>query len=304
MNRLSRRILLYTVGLYTIGAAIVLHAAEKKHVVFVLGDHEYSGEATMPVLAAELEQRYGVRTTVLKSYPDQNAETNLPGMEVLDQADLAVFFLRWRRLPKEQLAHIDRYVKSGKPLIGIRTTSHSFNYPKDHELVAWNAWAAEAFGAPPGWGRDGHTHYGHESSTDVRVVGEQASHPVLTGIAGPFHVRSWLYHVVPKWPPADAERLLIGTAVNPNKPAAENPVAWTWKNRHGGRVFFTTLGHPEDFALEPVQRLFMNAVQWALDQNAKPKWHGAMEIQVPYRGIVKTTDLQKQWPTGQPKPRN
>jgi type 1 glutamine amidotransferase len=298
MRTLSRRSLLASVS-----AAITLNAAEKKHIVFVLGDHEYSGEATMPLLAAELEKRYGVRTTLLKSHPDQNAEENLPGMEALAQADLAVFFLRWRRLPKDQVANIDRYVRSGRPLVGIRTTSHSFNYPQDHELVRWNAWASEAFGAPPGWGRDGHTHYGHESSTDVRIVPENADHPVLTGINGPFHVRSWLYHVVPKWPPADAETLLIGTAVNPNKAAVENPVAWTWKNRYGGRVFFTTLGHPEDFAIEPVQRLFLNSVQWALDEKAKPKWHGPIEIHVPYRGIVKTSEIQKAWPVGQPKPK-
>jgi len=256
------------------------------HLVFVTGDHEYSGEQTLPLLAKELEARYGFRCTVLKASPNQNSEENIPGLEALAKADLAIFYLRWRRLPKEQVAHIDAYVKSGKPLFGYRTSSHSFNYPKGHELEAWNRWGSEAFGSPPGWGGDGHTHFGHESSTDVTVIPAAAGHPILQGVAASFHARSWLYRVLPNWPPADAERLLTGKAVNPNKPAEENPVAWAWKNRHGGRGFFTTLGHPEDMALEPVQRLSVNAIFWLLDRKAS-RWKGRMPIDVPYRGQVK-----------------
>ena len=266
--------------------ATLAGAGGKPRVVIVTGDHEYSGEQTLPILARALERQYGFRCTVLKASPDQNAEENIPGLEALRHADLAIFFLRWRRLPKEQLAHIESYVRSGKPLFGFRTSSHSFNYPKGHELEAWNRWGAEAFGSPPGWGAEGHTHFGHESSTDVSAIPAAASHPVLTGVPAAFHVRSWLYRVLPNWPPADAERLLAGTAVNPNKPAEENPVAWTWKNRYGGRVFFTTLGHPEDMAMEPVQRLSVNAIHWLLGRPA-PRWKGRVTVDVPYRGIVK-----------------
>ena len=78
----------------------------RPRVVFVTGDHEYSSEETMPIIASELEKRYGMMTTVLKSYPDENAEENIPGLEALSEADLAVFYLRWRRLPKEQIEHI------------------------------------------------------------------------------------------------------------------------------------------------------------------------------------------------------
>jgi hypothetical protein len=269
-----------------LGAAPFVPAATKPHIVFVLGDHEYSGEVTLPLLARALEKDYGFRTTIRKSAPDQNGETDIPGLEVLSQADLAVFYLRWRKLPIEQLTHILDYLNSGKPMFGFRTSSHSFNYPKGHPLESWNRWGSEAFGTPPGWGGDGHTHFGHEASTDVKVIESARRHPILQGVAPAFHVRSWLYRVLPKWPPPDAERLLTGTAVNPNKPAEENPVAWTWRNRHRGRVFFTTMGHPEDFAVESVQRLAVNALHWCLDR--KPKWKGPLDIRVPYRGMVKT----------------
>src|SRR5688500_6553659 len=104
----------------------------KPLIVFVTGDHEYSGETTMPLLATELEKNYNMRTLVLKSSPDQNSEENIPGLEALKEADLPIFFLRWRRLPADQLAFIDDYLNSGKPVIGFRTSTHAFNYPEGH----------------------------------------------------------------------------------------------------------------------------------------------------------------------------
>lgn len=65
---------------------------KKPFIVFVTGDHEYSSEATLPVIAAELQKNYGFDTKVLKAYPDHNAEENIPGLEVLKEADVVVFF--------------------------------------------------------------------------------------------------------------------------------------------------------------------------------------------------------------------
>jgi len=258
---------------------------KKPLVVFVTGDHEYGSEATMPLLAAELEKNYNMRTIVLKSSPDQNAEENIPGLEVLKDADLAVFFLRWRRLPESQVKFIDDYLKSGKPLVGFRTTTHAFNYPTGHPLEKWNAFGERAFGAPPGWGGAAkHTHYGHKSSTDVSIIQEAAKHPILTGVDKNFHVKSWLYKVLPDFPAKGSTWLLMGKPVNPDTPEAiNNPVAWTWQTAAGGKTFMTTLGHPEDFQLEAVQRLAINAVHWTLGMPAPVKWKGKININVPYR---------------------
>ncbi len=257
-------------------------------VVFVAGDHEYSGEGTLPIVAAELEKNYGMRTKVIYSTPDQNSEENIPGLDILREADLAVFFLRWRRLPKDQLAYMDEYLKSGKPVMGFRTSSHAFNYPKGHELEAWNAFGERAFGSPPGWGGVAkHSHYGHESTTDVSIIPAAAKHPILTGVDPEFHVASWLYKVLPDYPTKGAEWLLMGKSVNPNStPAIDQPVAWTYTNPEGARTFFTTIGHPEDFRVEAFQRLVVNAIHWELGKPVPRTWKGKMDIQVPYRGIV------------------
>lgn len=260
--------------------------AEKPLVVFVTGDHEYGSESTMPLLAAELEKNYNMRTIVLKAFPDRNAEENIPGLEALDSADLAVFFLRWRRLPTDQLKHIDDYLNSGKPVMGFRTSTHAFNFPEGHESQSWNAFGERAFGAPPGWGGVAkHTHYGHESTTDVYVIEKEKSHPVLTGVDSNFKVKSWLYKVLPDYPVKGATWLLMGKSVNPNTPdAIENPVAWTWQSASGARTFMTTLGHPEDFQQEAMQRLCVNAIHWALNRPA-PEWKGKFDLNVPYKGM-------------------
>ncbi len=256
---------------------------EKPLVVFVTGDHEYSSEATMPLIAAELEKHYNIRTRILKSAPDHNSEENIPGLEVLQEADLAVFFLRWRRLPAEQIKYIDAYLKSGKPVMGFRTSTHAFNYPAGHPLVKWNEFGEFALGAPGGWGKGGHTHYGHNSTTEVTLIKDQAKHPVLTGVSAKFPAASWLYHVLPDYPVKGATPLLMGRAIRPDKEAVDNPVAWTWCTPAGGKVFMTTLGHPADFNEEALQRLVINAVHWSLGKPVPVKWAGKFAMNVPYR---------------------
>jgi len=243
----------------------------KRHVVFVVGEGEYESERTVPGLAAEFQERHGHRCTVLadrhikgdawKPVAGQRC-SDIPGLEQLAQADLAVFYLRFRTLPEAQLAHLQHYLDSGRPVAGFRTSTHAFNYAEGDALEKWNRFGAEVLGAP--WIK----HYGHESSTDVTVLSAAAGHPVLKDVAPAFHVRSWLYHVKPSYPPADATPLLLGTSTGPGKedPAQRepNPVAWVRKTQAGGRVFFTTLGHPDDFELAPVRQLALNGLQWAL----------------------------------------
>ncbi len=270
-----------------LGCFVAIGAPAKPNIVFVTGDHEYSSERTMPLLAAELEKKFGMHTTVLYAATpdgkrDEQYEKNIPGLEALKKADLAIFYLRWRQLPKEQTDLIQAYLDSGKPMVGFRTVSHSFKYPDNDPQVSWNAFGEVAFGTPPGWGAAGHTHYGHKSTTDVAIIPEQADHPILTGVDEHFHVPSWLYQVVPKYPAPGAIPLLMGISVNPDKKAAPNPVAWTFTTKSGARSFYTSLGHPEDFQVEAFQRLTVNAIFWALNKPAPKKWPGKLDINVSY----------------------
>ena len=135
--------LLLTFTLSSCAQSEATSTEEKPLVVFVTGDHEYSSEATMPLLAAELEKNYGMRTIVLKSSPDHTSEENIPGLEALKEADLAVFFLRWRRLPADQVKYIEDYLKTGKPVVGFRpqpmpsTTRKAMRWKNGMLLAKW-----------------------------------------------------------------------------------------------------------------------------------------------------------------------
>jgi len=76
-----------------------------------------------------------------------------------------------------------------------------------------------------------------------------------------FHVRPWLYRVLLL--PVECNQLLWGVPVDPESEPQENPVAWT-KSHNGTRVFFTTLGHPEDFGVPPFRNMLTNGIRWAV----------------------------------------
>ena len=103
------------------------HAEEKKpHVALVVGTLHYSPELSMPLFAKELE-RFGFRTTVVmgKGNPEKKTQGVLPGIEALADADLAIFFMRFLKLPDQEWQPIEDYLKSGKPVIGLRTATQS-----------------------------------------------------------------------------------------------------------------------------------------------------------------------------------
>ncbi|MER3416435.1 MAG: hypothetical protein C4297_09525 [Gemmataceae bacterium] len=240
----------------------------RPHVVFVTGDCEYRSEITMPMISEILQKHHGMRCTVCTARDDRGELRpkylrNIVGLEALRQADLAVFFIRYRQLPDVQLRSILDYAASGKPLVGLRTTTHAFRYTAGPHM-RWNdGFGLDIFGQK--WIR----HHGHDSSTRVYLAVKD--HPIARGLAPEFHCRSWLYHVMPL--SGDCHPLLLGAAVKGDKPdgamfGTPNPVAWT-KTYGRARVFFTTLGHPQDFEVESVRRLLVNGIYWALGLEQK-----------------------------------
>ena len=256
-------------------AALVLFfgslPAQTPKVAFVTGDHEYRSEVSMPMMARILEERHGMRTSVAYAKPGPQTEDNIEGLDALEDADAAVFFLRWRRLPDSQLAKIVAYLHSGRPIVGVRTATHSFNYPKGHPQERWNdGFGIDVFGQK--WLR----HHGHLSTTRVTVAPNAGGHPVLRGVPDEMTVPSWLYVVNPLL--GDAKPVLIGHALNPQNGVdhGPQPVAWT-KTYNGAPVFFMTLGHPEDFQQEGVRRLLVNGIYWALGRDV-PREGADVEI--------------------------
>ena len=269
-------LLALTLSLPLAGPLPTQEADDRPHVVFLTGDEEYRSEESMPMLAALLEEHYGCRTTVLYALDEQgyiapNHLTNIAGLEALEGADLMVMFTRFRALPDDQLQHILDYAASGRPMVGFRTATHPFLYPKDDARRKHNdGFAIEYFGQR--W----ITHHSHRSTTEVEPAREAKGHPVLRGV-GAFDAPSWLYHVDGGGDalPADAQVVAHGRSLNSGHGEARaarfpltQPVAWVRERADGQRVFFTTLGHPFDFMREDMRTLSLNGILWALGREA------------------------------------
>lgn len=247
------------------------------HIVFVTGDDEYGSELSMPMLARILETHHGMKTTVLYAVDDAGQRdrhgNSIPGLKALRSADAAVFFMRFRKLPQEQLDEIIRYADSGQPMLGLRTTSHAFKYdgpPNDQ----WN----DGFGRDY-FGQKWISHYGHENSSNVHLAEAAAGHPAARGLEPSVWLHSWLYVMNDGelTIPDDCTVLQVGDAVRGTQPGGElyghrQPVSWTRElpRPDGGkqRIFYTSLGHPRDFNYETPRRLLINAIYWAIGREA------------------------------------
>ena len=253
-----------------LSGAVVAAKEAKPHAVVVVGTLHYSPELTMPVFAKELE-RFGFRTTVVvgEGDPEKKHENVLPGIGALADADLAIFFMRFLKLPDDEWQPVENYLRSGKPVIGLRTANHSFRYPKNHPRVAWNdGFGRRALGTP---------YVVHQSGrTKVSLVNKHSRHPIMTNVSkedwesqGTLYLTRLQGGCVPlatgtgEGRPRLLEKPFGPIMVNQSE---ADIVAWAWENEWGGKVFGTTFGHPGDFAEESFNRMLVNAVHWAVDK--------------------------------------
>ena len=232
--------------------AIILSCAAAEpqpHVVFLCNEDEYHARETLPSFARDLQEKFGCRCTVLIGQGDDGFK----GLDALKTADAMVLFVRRRALPKEQLDEIRAYCNSGKPLVGLRTASHAFakktKVPAGH--AEWPEFDREVLG--------GNYHNHGKQNTEVKVAPEAAGHPLLAGIdPQKWTSKSTLYFTSPL--DKQARVLLMGSSEGKSE-----PVAWTHTYK-GSRVFYTSLGHQDDFATAQFRTLLTNAIFWSMDR--------------------------------------
>jgi hypothetical protein len=257
-----------------------------KRVVLLAGDEEYRSEEALPQLAKILSQRHGFQCTVVFSINpttgeiDPKTNNNEPGIEALDSADLAITSLRFRAWPDSQMKHFASYVAAGKPLIGLRTSTHAFSGVKG-EFAKFNWNNGGGFGKLV-FGETWVSHWGNHKREATRGVVEPSAKddPLLRGVTDVFGDTD----VYEAYPPADAKILLRGQVLKGMKPDAAPadykkkratdkteqgvndpmmPVAWTRVNDNafgkGNKVLCTTMGSATDFQSEGLRRLIVNA---------------------------------------------
>jgi type 1 glutamine amidotransferase len=257
-----------------------------KHLVFITGDQEYRGEEGLPMLAKILSQRHGFKCTVL--FPlnadgtiNPDLVDKLADYEKLDSADGIVMQLRYRAYPDEVMKKFAAAVDRGIPVLGLRTSTHAFNFPgkSNTSYRGFNNFGRTVLGE--NWV----SHWGgnRQGLTKGVIEPEAEKDPILRGVADVYG-DSGVYETHPV---ADAKILMRGqvlTGMSTTDPPAiwkktwasdktehgandpMMPVAWVRENKSPGgtnRVFCTTMGAATDLQNEGLRRMIVNAVYWS-----------------------------------------
>lgn len=257
-----------------------------KHIVLLSGDEEYRSEEGLPMLGKILAERHGFKCTVLFPIDPATGQINpkytknVPGMEALKSADLAIVLWRFRELPDEQMQYFVDYYLAGKPIIALRTSTHAFNY-SNQSTSKFKQYHWQSKDWKGGFGKQvlGETwvaHHGdHKKEATAGIIEPSAKeHPILKGVEDIFGDSD----VYTANPPADTEVLVRGQVlkgmkrgdapVEGKKNDPMQPVVWVrnYKNEAGktNKIVTTTMGAATDLLDEGLRRLLVNASYWAV----------------------------------------
>ncbi|MDH7502171.1 MAG: ThuA domain-containing protein [Verrucomicrobiota bacterium] len=234
-------------------------------VAMVIAESEYHTWETLPAFATDTLLKAGLRIEYVTATM-RNDDCQFRGYRALDGAGLVLVSARRRAMPHEMAVMLKQHVESGKPIVGIRTASHAFSVrgPDRSKLGQagfedWPEFDSEVLGG---------NYSGHHPAgpvTTVRVVPEALDHPVLKGVPlGAWSSPASLYKTSPLKPGATV--LLTGQIAGEQA----EPIAWVRSaGARQSRVFYTSLGHPEDFRNPSFRRMLANGILWALGMPTK-----------------------------------
>lgn len=213
-------------------------ADEPLKIHILSGSRSYKSEESLREFQQQLEKKYRVACTASWS---RDGATMIDNLEQLKTADLLLVFTRRMKLVEEQMAVVRNHWEQGKPIVALRTASHAFqaedNEVFDRQVLGGNyrGYGGQAFAVLP--------------------VAEAAQHPILAGVA------SWESHTM-----YNTGELAKGVVVLQTGPKGRQAVSWTHEHQ-GGRVFYSSLGIPQDFQNENFRRLLTNALFWTAQRD-------------------------------------
>ena len=237
-------------------------ADTKKTVCFIIGENEYRTGETLPEFAKKELAWRGYQLSFVTASP-KVGDNDFKGWEAIPKADVLVISSRRRSPPGPMLEAIRAHIAAGKAVVGIRTASHAFEErdQKTPTATTWMHFDEEVLGG------DYQDHYGTGPGkvTVVRHDRATAASPILNGVAPEFRAKSHLYRNRDLAP--TTTRLLVGRTEDGL--SETEPVAWT-NTRERRRVFYTSLGSPDDFAEPSFRRLLLNGILWSMDDFIPP----------------------------------
>lgn len=213
-------------------------------VCLVSGSLEYKSDESLAAFQKFLEQNFHVQC----SRAFRKTDEDLPGLENLATCDVMLLFTRRLKISGDQLKRVQDYCLAGKPIVGVRTASHAFQnwLVLDKDILGGNYQG----------------HFGAGPLCDVRIADRAQNHAILKGVR-PFRSEGSLYKNTGL---AKDVRLLLTGSI----PDHSEPVAWT-REYKGGRIFYTSLGHPKDFEDDNFKQLLTNALFWTAKREVTKK---------------------------------
>ncbi|MEC9093764.1 MAG: ThuA domain-containing protein, partial [Planctomycetota bacterium] len=238
-------------------------------------------------------------TTDPKDGTIKPGSNHISGLETIQTADLLVLFTRFQAFKDDQMQYIDDYIQSGKPVIGLRTSTHGFKglkgkFEKYNEGYNgkdkdWKFGFGEAI-----LGEHWVGHYGrnHKQSSRLILQADQKTHPILRGVKD-VHTQCGGYNAHPREGSVVLAKgqILNGMKINdPADPSKEVlPVVWVrtyQKNNPKSRVFATTHGASEDILNEGFRRLLVNAHLWCLGMDSAIQPENNVGFVGPYHPVT------------------
>ena len=217
-------------------AASAADAPLKIHIIS--GAAEYKSEPSLKEFKEFLEKHY--RVTCTASWGKDGA-VKLDNLDAVPSADLLIVFARRLKLEDEHMRIVRKHWEQGKPVIGIRTASHAFQ-AADNAIFDKQVLGGSYRGAG-------------DYTTPFKAIAAEGKgeHPLLKEVGS---ITSKGYYNNDKL----ADGAIVVQVVESMKKIPP-PVTWVHTFK-GGRMFYTSMGTPEDFKQDAFRRLLINAVFW------------------------------------------
>lgn len=236
-------------------------------VAFLTAESEYNSNLSLPAFARELLLTEEISCEFGIGLPTAQGDDrhNIENLQILEDTDLAVIFVRRRGLEPEKMDKIRNYIKKGKPVLGIRTASHAFdprikaenNSPFISRLAKWPEFDKEILGG------NYKNHFGNKLVAEISVVPGMESHPILRNVSlKDFHNTFGLYRNQ-NLQSEKAQVLLIGTVAG----QPSQPILWS-NNTGRNYVVYTSLGSMHDWQNKNFRQIMKNSVCYLLNTSS------------------------------------
>lgn len=199
------------------------------------GSFEYDSESSLTIFRDYIEREHPVQASLIT----YRSEDDHQSLSAIEETDVLLVFTRRLNIDGEELERLKAYCRAGRPIVGVRTASHGFQN--------WLEFDREVLGG------NYNMHWDHGPIAHSRFEPAAEGHPVMEGVSE-FSSAGGLYRNTGI--STDTTLLMSASTFE-----HDEPVTWT-RTPAGGRVFYTSLGHQEEFQDPNFLRMLANAVMW------------------------------------------